>query len=144
MAAVSTQAAQKEIVVAVDAPPFLEALVDPDMISRLMSNLLSNAVKYSPAATRVTIGLETVEDEAVLSVQDEGYGMSEELRGQLFQKYKRAPSGKARAVRGTGLGLYLVRLIVDAHDGTVEVDSELEQGSTFTVRLPLALEEINY
>ena len=144
VAAVSTQAAQKEIVVAVDAPPFLEALVDPDMISRLITNLLSNAVKYSPAATRVTVRLEADKDEAVLSVQDEGYGMSEELRAQLFQKYKRAPSGKARAVKGTGLGLYLVRLIVDAHDGHVEVASELDQGSTFTVRLPLALEALTY
>ena len=144
VAAVSSQAAQKEIVVAVDAPPFLEALVDPDMISRLMSNLLSNAVKYSPAATRVTVRLEAFEGEALLSVQDEGYGMSEELRGQLFQKYRRAPSGKARAVKGTGLGLYLVKLIVEAHNGSVEVASELDQGSTFTVRLPLALEELNY
>ena len=137
IATISAQAAQKDIIIQVDAPTFVAAHVDPDLISRLMINLLSNAVKYSPAATRISAALQQSEGAwAVLEVRDEGYGMTEEQLSQLFQKYKRAPEGKARATTGTGLGLYLVKLITDAHGGDVEVESEVERGSVFRVRLP--------
>jgi len=137
VAAVSAQAAQKDILVAVNAPSFLEALLDPDLISRMITNLLSNAIKYSSSGTQITASIQQVGDTVFLEVTDQGYGMDQTQLDNLFQKYKRAPEGKARAVTGTGLGLYLVKLVVDAHGGRIEVTSEPKKGSRFKVSLPL-------
>ena len=140
VAAVSAQAAQKDILVSVNAPSFLEAMLDPDLISRMITNLLSNAIKYSGNGTKITVSIKQKEDRALLEIVDQGYGMDEAQLDNLFQKYKRAPEGKARAVTGTGLGLYLVKLVVDAHGGEIEVESEVEKGSRFRVSLPLETE----
>jgi signal transduction histidine kinase len=140
VAAVSSQAGQKDLIVVVHAPSFLIAEVDTDLISRMMVNLLSNAIKYSPAQTRIIASLKQQANEALIDIRDQGYGISAEQQSQLFQKYKRGDDEKAR-VGGTGLGLYLVKLVVDAHGGGVQVQSELEHGSTFSVRLPLTQTE---
>lgn len=137
VATVSAQAAQKDILISVNAPNFLEAMLDPDFISRMITNLLSNAIKYSPAGTQVSVSLLQEGNSALLEVRDEGFGMSEAQLETLFQKYKRASEGEARAVTGTGLGLYLVKLVADAHGGKIDVESELKKGSTFKVSLPL-------
>ncbi len=133
VASVSAQASHKQTVIQVDAPSFLEAKVDADLISRLMSNLLTNAIKYSPSKSKVVLSLSQTADSLLFSVKDNGYGMSEEQQAQLFQKYKR---GDTKAV-GTGLGLYLVRLIVEAHKGHISVESSLNEGSEFKLSLPL-------
>lgn len=132
VAAVSAQAGQKNILIALDAPPFLEANVDADLLSRMMINLLSNAIKYSSKQTRVTTSLKETDISFEFSVKDEGHGMSDELQAELFQKYKR---GAEKQIVGTGLGLYLVKLIVDAHKGKIELFSKEGEGSTFTILL---------
>jgi signal transduction histidine kinase/CHASE2 domain-containing sensor protein len=138
--AVSYQASQKNIVIAVKAAAFLEANLDADLVSRLMVNLLTNAIKYSPEKTRITATLNQDDDDVRLEITDEGYGMTEEQCKSLFQKYQRTDEAKARRIVGTGLGLYLVKLICDAHKGRVIVTSELKKGSTFQVTLPLKQE----
>jgi signal transduction histidine kinase len=135
--AVSYQAAQKNIVIAVKAPPFLEAQLDADLISRLIVNLLTNAIKYSPEKTRITATLSNDDMVVRLEIRDEGYGMTSEQCKTLFQKYQRTDQAKEKRIAGTGLGLYLVKLICDAHGGSVTVTSELGKGSTFHVTLPL-------
>jgi signal transduction histidine kinase len=135
--AVSYQAAQKNIVIAVKAPTFLEATVDADLVNRLIVNLLTNAIKYSPEKTRITATLQTEGELVRLEIADEGYGMTEEQCKTLFQKYQRTDDAKAKRIAGTGLGLYLVKLICDAHQGSVRVTSEVGKGSTFHVILPL-------
>jgi PAS domain S-box-containing protein len=135
--AVSYQAAQKSIVIAVKAPPFLEAHLDADLVSRLMVNLLTNAIKYSPEKTRITATLQQDEVQVRLEIADEGYGMTEDQCKTLFQKYQRTDQAKEKRIAGTGLGLYLVKLICTAHGGDITVRSKLSEGTTFSVVLPL-------
>ena len=137
VAAVSYQAAQKSIVIAVKAPPFLEAHLDADLVSRLMVNLLTNAIKYSPEKTRITATLQNDDARVRLEIADEGYGMTEEQCRTLFQKYQRTDQAKEKRIVGTGLGLYLVKLICTAHGGDITVRSKLGEGTTFNVVLPL-------
>jgi PAS domain S-box-containing protein len=134
---VSYQAAQKNILIAVKAPAYMETEVDADLMSRLIVNLLTNAIKYSPEKTRITATLEATEREVKLEIADEGYGMTQEQCKHLFQKYQRTDEAKEKRIVGTGLGLYLVKLICDAHKGSIHVTSEMGKGSTFHVSLPL-------
>ncbi|MDQ3813743.1 MAG: ATP-binding protein, partial [Armatimonadota bacterium] len=122
------------------AQPSLLIRADADRLEQVVTNLVSNAIKYSPDGGEVTV---TVEENAtdsspaaVLRVQDTGMGMSPEQVSQLFQKFYRTPDAQARGIKGTGLGLYLVKRLVEAHDGQIEVESAVGQGTTFTVTLP--------
>jgi len=99
-------------------------------------NLVSNAVKYSPRGGRVSLALEDAGKKLILRVSDQGMGMSPVQMAGLFQKFYRAPDARRSGIRGTGLGLYLVKLLVEAHSGTVSVQSAPGQGTTFTVELP--------
>jgi PAS domain S-box-containing protein len=121
--------------------PTIEA--DRDKIMQVLTNLLSNAVKYSPhgGEIRVTCALE---DENVhVSVQDEGIGIHPDLLAQVFIPYSRIQSAAAQYIQGAGLGLPIVRQIVEMHAGKVWVESELEHGSCFHFLLPLHLPVIH-
>jgi signal transduction histidine kinase len=124
---------------AIDLETSGECLVlgDPERIERVLQNLVSNAVKYSPAGTRVTVRIEKGPQFAVLSVSDEGPGIGEEDLRVLFQPFGRGRSADAFA-EGTGMGLYIVKRIIEAHDGRIEVQSEFGRGTTFRISLPLA------
>jgi signal transduction histidine kinase len=111
---------------------------DARRIERVVMNLLSNAVKYSPPNTRVTLRVEKEDSQAVLTVSDQGPGIAKDDLGVLFQPFGRGRSADALA-EGTGMGLYVVKQIVEAHDGRIDVQSELGHGATFRVRLPLAV-----
>lgn len=109
--------------------------VDQKRLERVITNLISNALKYSPADAPVTVRLALGAGELVLSVADRGPGLSPETIPRLFQRFYRAdPTSR---VEGMGLGLYIARLIVEAHGGRIWVESELGKGSTFLVALPL-------
>ncbi|WP_457256760.1 ATP-binding protein [Pedococcus sp. P5_B7] len=116
---------------------------DDTAIERVVLNLLSNAVKFTPDGGIVTLTLDTVRDargvgKARLVVSDSGYGISEEDQRQVFRRFFRSTDATERAVQGTGLGLSIVQAIVEGHEGSIEVESLLGQGSTFTVLFPLA------
>lgn len=119
-----------------------ECLVQGDArrIERVVVNLVSNAVKYSPAHTRVLVRIERQRPFAVLSVVDEGPGIPQDDLKVLFQPFGRGRSTPV-SVEGTGLGLYVVKQIVLAHGGRIDVASEPGHGSTFRVYLPLAQPE---
>ena len=74
----------------------------------------------------------------ILNVQDQGYGMSEAQQKTLFEKFQRSDDDKSRRITGTGLGLYVVKLITDLHKGKIEVASVVNQGTTFTITLPIS------
>ena len=117
--------------------PIIEA--DRDKIMQVLTNLLSNAVKYSPhgGEIRVTCALE---DAGVhVSVQDEGIGIDPDVLDQVFIPYSRIHSATTQYIQGAGLGLPIVRQIIDMHAGKVWVESELEHGSCFHFVLPLHL-----
>ncbi|MCL5280444.1 MAG: HAMP domain-containing histidine kinase [Planctomycetes bacterium] len=114
---------------------------DARRIERVVMNLLSNAVKYSPPNTRITVQVRKEDSQAVLTVSDQGPGIAEDDLGVLFQPFGRGRSAEALA-EGTGMGLYVVKQIVEAHGGRIEVQSKLGHGTTFCVRLPLASAKI--
>jgi signal transduction histidine kinase len=113
------------------------AAVDAEAISRLIQNLIDNAVKFTPRHGTVTVHLESQkEDQWRLSITDTGVGLSEEECASLFTRFWQGIMGKKYSA-SVGLGLYLCKQIVDAHDGTIECRSKIDEGSSFTIRLPL-------
>jgi signal transduction histidine kinase len=120
----------------VDAEP---VWVDADAarLQQIVDNLMSNAVKYTPAGGSLHVSVKRERDQAVLRVRDTGIGISPDLLPQIFDLFVRGDPGSARVRRGLGIGLAVVRRLVELHDGTVEASSAgAGQGSTFTVRLP--------
>jgi len=110
---------------------------DADLLFQLFSNLLSNAIKYSPAGGLIDIVLEALESEVVISVRDRGMGIPAADRARLFERYYRASN--VTGMVGTGLGLYLVKTVVELHAGEVRADSLEGEGSCFQVRLPVCM-----
>jgi signal transduction histidine kinase len=115
----------------------LVAEVDAVRIGQVLDNLLSNAVKYTPEGGTVTTEVDVDGDHLRLCVTDDGVGMSAEDTAQLFTRFFRTNSARASTVAGVGLGLSITRSIVEAHDGSIEVESALGTGTTMRVRLPL-------
>jgi two-component system sensor histidine kinase/response regulator len=135
-----TQAEEKGMtfMVEVRQRPLVEA--NPGQMEQLWSNLISNAIKYTPAGGRVTVTLEEKDGWAVGAVEDTGIGIAPEDQAKIFEEFYRTPQAKEMEHRGTGLGLPLVKRIVEGHGGTIEVESALGQGSRFSFRLPVDTE----
>lgn len=113
-------------------------LARPEQMKQLWSNLISNAVKYTPPGGSVHVSLEARDGAAIGTVQDTGIGISPEHRERIFEEFYRTPEAKKFARLGTGLGLTLVKRILDGHQGSIELESAPGQGSRFTFRIPLA------
>jgi PAS domain S-box-containing protein len=111
---------------------------DADRIYQVLANLLSNAVKFSPNGGTIRIEAQQQDEFVVVKVTDEGIGISAEIVPQLFHKFFRVDNAATRKIGGTGLGLALVKQIVEAHGGQVWVESTLGKGSTFSFSLPVA------
>ena len=110
-----------------------------EMVQHVWVNLLGNAIKFSPEGGTLTVRLKREGDRAVASVKDAGHGMDDATRRRVFEKFYQGDT--AHSGEGNGLGLSLVKRIVDLCQGSVEVDSAPGQGATFTVRLPLGSRE---
>jgi signal transduction histidine kinase len=121
-----------------DLAPTPPVLVDPSRIAQVMDNLLSNAVKYTLAGGDVHVSLGPEDAGVVLEVADSGIGIAEADLDQVFTKFFRASTAESRAIPGVGLGLVITKAIVEAHGGTIEMDSSEGVGTTVRVRLPLA------
>jgi signal transduction histidine kinase len=109
---------------------------DEPRLQRVVRNLVDNAVKYSPNGGLVEVRISRAGDEAVLAVRDHGVGIPAAEMERIFERFQRAANVVGR-IKGTGLGLSSARHIVEAHQGTITVDSREDEGTTFTVRLPL-------
>jgi signal transduction histidine kinase len=114
-------------------PPLL---ADGQALGSAVRNLLDNAVKYSPGEKTLWLDAGAEEDTVKISVRDKGVGISEQDRKYIFDRFYRADGDISKRVKGVGLGLSLVRHIVTAHGGTVECQSRVGEGSTFTIQLP--------
>jgi len=117
------------------AEEVMQAAVDPVQIREAMGNLISNAIKYTPDGGKIDVTLRTENDMIIFSVTDSGYGIPQEAFDKLFQPFYRVPQTR-RIAEGTGLGLSLVKSIIERHKGQLKVESEQGKGSTFSFSLP--------
>jgi two-component system phosphate regulon sensor histidine kinase PhoR len=111
-------------------------LVDRNKMIQVLTNLLSNAVKYSPDGGNIYISMEEKEDRIYVSVKDEGMGISKEDLPHIFEKFYRAKTEQVKKIGGTGIGLPIVKYILELHNGGIDVQSEYGKGSTFTFYIP--------
>jgi signal transduction histidine kinase len=121
-----------------DFPPdFPSIRGDREKLRQALSNLVDNAIKYSPEGGTILIGGTAEPDHVTLYVRDEGIGVPREEHGRVFERFHRVDTRLSRATQGVGLGLYICRVIVEAHGGRIWVESSGPgQGSTFYIRLP--------
>jgi len=116
----------------------LRGLFESDKLKQVILNLMNNAVQHTdPMTGMIKVSLTASENFAVLAVQDNGYGISEESLPFIFNRFYRADVSRTRRTGGSGLGLSITQSIVEAHKGRIEVNSQLDSGTTFRVYLPL-------
>ena len=111
-------------------------VADPTRLAQLLDNLISNAIKFTPRGGRVDVVVDAAADSTLIEVRDTGFGISAEEQAQLFERFFRTRSANDMAIAGTGLGLSIVKAIVDAHGGSISLESTERAGSTFRVELP--------
>lgn len=139
---VKEQAFQKGLEIKFDGSPQLEPIfVDPRRVRQIIYNLLSNAVKFTDTGGRVKVELKRVQDDLLLSVEDNGIGIAPEDQQRLFEPFVQLDSDLSRKYEGTGLGLGLVKRLVELHGGSIQLWSEVGKGSRFTVALPYRQKE---
>ncbi|HBB93346.1 MAG: hypothetical protein A2X22_13430 [Bacteroidetes bacterium GWF2_49_14] len=114
-----------------------ELSVDPVHFTNIIHNLIDNALKYTQADPRIVIHTRAGESTFTIEVEDNGIGISPEAQRHVFEKFYRVPTGNLHNVKGTGIGLYYVKTMVEAHNGTITVKSEQGKGSRFIINLPL-------
>jgi two-component system, OmpR family, phosphate regulon sensor histidine kinase PhoR len=112
--------------------------VDPDAITEALVNILQNAYHYTPGRKEIGLTVEVDHGEVQIRVSDNGPGVAPSERGKIFERFYRGAAARAQQIRGTGLGLAMVRAIVKAHRGSVRVAPNAPHGSVFTIALPIA------
>jgi signal transduction histidine kinase len=115
--------------------PFIHG--DPTHLRQVVENLFDNALKFTPARGEITVRLWSESNEVVLEVSDTGIGIPADQVERIFERFYQVDGSTTRHYGGTGLGLALVKEVVEAHGGQVEVESVVKEGSTFRVRLPV-------
>jgi PAS domain S-box-containing protein len=138
---VRTDAETKGIEIDIVAPDdviFVQA--DPVRLEQIIWNLLNNSVKFTPRGGRITVRLEEVADDIILTVSDNGQGIDASFLPHIFEIFRQADSGTNRSQSGMGIGLAVVQQLVELHGGTVSADSAgTGKGATFTIRLPRSM-----
>lgn len=108
---------------------------DRRRIEQVIANLLNNAIKYSPGKDRIDVMLQQEDHQLTLKIKDYGIGIEQKETHKIFDKFYRAPG--RNKIKGMGLGLYIVKQIIDFHNGSIQVESKMGEGTTFVVQLPL-------
>ncbi|HEY9854235.1 MAG TPA: sensor histidine kinase [Stenomitos sp.] len=132
-------AEQKQIALHAELPEDLpEVMVDPDRLRQILNNLISNAIKYTPPGGAITVRACLEGPCVAFEVQDTGYGLSDEDKQHLFEKFYRSSRPEIQHEKGSGIGLALIKGVIEAHEGHIEVESKLGKGSLFRFTLPAA------
>ncbi|HOF88930.1 MAG TPA: ATP-binding protein, partial [Armatimonadota bacterium] len=123
----------------VELPDALPPVIaDRDKLDQILTNLLGNAVKYSPEGGVITTRVRREGEALLFAVSDQGIGIPHDQLEKIFDRFHRVYSGDSQRVGGTGIGLFLVKSLVEAHHGAIWVESTLGKGSTFYFTLPLS------
>jgi len=109
---------------------------DEDLLSQVWTNLIHNSIKFSPEAASVKVTLHRCDDLAEFRISDTGIGISAEDQARIFERFYKVDAARSGSNGGSGLGLSIVKKIIDLHQGEIRVESELGQGTTFTILLP--------
>ncbi|ARV59833.1 two-component sensor histidine kinase [Nostocales cyanobacterium HT-58-2] len=115
----------------------IEVNVDYSRLKQILLNLIDNAIKYSKAGTPVTFKLDKLQDKAIIQVCDKGYGIPLQHQARIFERFYRIEESRSHATGGCGLGLSIVKTLVEGMGGSVSVQSKLGEGSIFTIHLPI-------
>ncbi|KAA9153547.1 HAMP domain-containing histidine kinase, partial [Microbacterium lushaniae] len=126
----------RRVRVIVDAPPSLEVRGDAFRLRQAVDNVLSNAIKYTPGGGSVHIGARAEAGHAVIVVADTGIGIAADELPRVFDPYFRARTARESSTPGTGLGMGILRTIIEEHRGTLQLESEQGTGTTVTITLP--------
>ena len=129
---------KKKIVIHYDPQHAARVLADSSRIKEIMVNLVGNAIKYSPEGATVAVRHEVRGKEMITHVADTGYGISRDAQGKMFEKFYRIKTKQTAEIQGTGLGLFIVKQLVEKMNGTIWLESEEGKGTTFSFSLPLA------
>jgi signal transduction histidine kinase len=124
---------KKGIELEADIDENIMVTADPELLTLVWNNLLSNAIKFTDDGGQITVSLKSIKDRAVISISDTGCGISQEVGKHIFEKFYQGDT--SHAVKGNGLGLALVKRVIDITGGDISVSSEVGKGSTFTVTL---------
>jgi two-component system phosphate regulon sensor histidine kinase PhoR len=114
------------------------AVADEEALAEILDNLVDNAIKYTPAGGSITLRAFAKDQEAILQVVDTGVGIPEKDLPRVFERFYRVDKARSRELGGTGLGLSIVKHLVQSLGGAITAKSQIGQGSTFSIRLPLA------
>ena len=133
-------AEKKDMTIHADLDETPELLFDPNRITQVFDNIVSNAIKFSPSGTTVFVTMKKSGNNIKVSVRDEGPGISEEDQSQLFGEFQRLSATPTGGEKSTGLGLSIVKKMVEAHNGTLTVESVVGSGATFSFELPLEIQ----
>lgn len=117
---------------------------DPELLGTALRNLIENAIRYSPESTHVTVSVRQDEENIYISVTDEGNGIAREEQDRIFERFYRIDPARSRQTGGTGLGLSIVKHVMAQHGGEISLESEVGQGSTFTMSLPMVDEQTEH
>ncbi len=140
VALMESRAKEKGIALTFSLKDLKPVQADPKNIEEIFNNLISNAINYSPEGGQVTVSAQGLGEYMEIKVEDTGVGISPEELPKIFDKFYRVKHPKTRQVTGTGLGLAIVKGIVDAHQGTIDVESVVDKGTVFKILLPMITE----
>ncbi|MCU0362004.1 MAG: hybrid sensor histidine kinase/response regulator [Bacteroidales bacterium] len=140
---VQPYAIQMDVTVHLDSRSEAVVMADPDDMAIVFNNLVSNAVKYNKNGGRADITIDSSENEAIVIVADTGIGISKSDTENLFTEFVRIKNEKTRNITGSGLGLSIVKKVIELYHGTIKVESTPDLGSTFTIRIPKKQISIN-
>lgn len=130
-----SESRRAKYLIAIEIPPGLKVLGDSNRLEQVLGNLLDNAIKYAPKGTPIVARTREEEDQVVLEIADQGPGIAPDRQERIFDRFVR---GDSSATKGTGLGLWIVRRLLESMGGTIELESALDKGSTFRIRLKKA------